>query len=64
MPESRISGYSTLRVVGNYGFNWLFSLVAGHKITDLGSGLNLYAVPRWQTVIIKNFRIRCILMTA
>ena len=35
--------YSTLRVVGNYGFNWLFSLVAGHKITDLGSGLNLYA---------------------
>ena len=45
MPESRIKGYSTLRVVGNYGFNWLFSLVAGHKITDLGSGLNLYAVP-------------------
>ena len=44
MPESRIKGYSTLRVVGNYGFNWLFSLVAGHKITDLGSGLNLYAV--------------------
>ena len=35
MPESRIKGYSTLRVVGNYGFNWLFSLVAGHKITDL-----------------------------
>ena len=29
MPESRIKGYSTLRVVGNYGFNWLFSLVAG-----------------------------------
>ena len=45
MPGSRIKGYSTLRVVGNYGFNWLFSLVAGHKITDLGSGLNLYAVP-------------------
>ena len=45
MPESRIKGYSTLRVVGNYGFNWLFSLVAGHKIPDLGSGLNLDAVP-------------------
>lgn len=44
MKGSRIQGYSTLRVVGNYGFNWLFSLVAGQKITDLGSGLNLYAV--------------------
>ncbi|MGN0984177.1 MAG: glycosyltransferase family 2 protein [Gemmiger sp.] len=44
MKGSRIQGYSTLRVVGNYGFNWLFSLVAGQRITDLGSGLNLYAV--------------------
>ena len=45
MKGSRIKGYSALRVVGNYGFNALFSLVAGKRITDLGSGLNLYACP-------------------
>ena len=44
MKGSRIQGYSPLRIAGNYGFNWLFSLVARHKITDLGSGLNLYKV--------------------
>lgn len=36
MKGSRIKGYSALRVVGNYGFNALFSLVAGKHITDLG----------------------------
>ena len=44
MKGSRIHGYSGLRIAGNYGFNVLFSLVARHKITDLGSGLNLYKV--------------------
>src|SRR5699024_12744971 len=44
MRGSRIKGYSALRIFGNYGFNWLFSLVTLHKITDLGSGLNLYRV--------------------
>ena len=42
MRGSKTGGYSALRTVGNYGFNWLFSLVARRKITDLGSGLNLY----------------------
>ena len=41
MKGSRIKGYSALRVVGNYGFNALFSLVAGKRITDLGSGMIL-----------------------
>ncbi|MEE0801536.1 MAG: glycosyltransferase family 2 protein [Gemmiger sp.] len=45
MKQSRIRGYSALRIVGNHGFNLLFSAVAGRRITDLGSGLNLYAVP-------------------
>ena len=40
MRGSKTGGYSALRTVGNYGFNWLFSLVARRKITDLGSGLN------------------------
>lgn len=44
MRGSRIKGYSPLRIAGNYGFNLLFSIVAGRRITDLGSGLNLYAV--------------------
>jgi len=55
MKGSNIKGYSTLRVVGNYGFNWLFSLVAGQKITDLGSGLNLYAVEPLKTEYYKKF---------
>ena len=44
MKGSKTGGDSALRTWGNYGFNWLFSLVARKKITDLGSGLNLYAV--------------------
>ena len=55
MKGSRIKGYSALRVVGNYGFNWLFSLVAGRAITDLGSGLNLYAVEPLKTEYYKKF---------
>ena len=55
MKGSRIKGYSTLRVVGNHGFNWLFSAVAGRKITDLGSGLNLYAVEPLKNEYYKKF---------
>ncbi len=39
--RSTLAGYSTIRKVGNYIFNALFSLVSGRKITDLGSGLNV-----------------------
>ena len=55
MKGSRIQGYSLLRVAGNYGFTWLFSLVARHAITDLGSGLNLYAVAPLKTGYYKKF---------
>lgn len=55
MKGSRIQGYSALRIVGNYGFNWLFTLVAGQKITDLGSGLNLYAVAPLRSGYYKKF---------
>ena len=44
MKGSRSDGYSLLRKTGNYGFNLMFSLVTRKKITDLGSGLNLYKV--------------------
>ena len=55
MKGSKIGGYSALRVVGNHGFNWLFSAVARKKITDLGSGLNLYAVEPLKTEYYKKF---------
>ena len=55
MKGSKIGGYSALRVVGNHGFNWLFSVVARKKITDLGSGLNLYAVEPLKTEYYKKF---------
>lgn len=55
MRGSKIKGYSTLRVVGNYGFNLIFSLVARKKITDLGSGLNLYKVSSLKSGYYKKF---------
>ena len=44
MRGSKLEGYSKVRILGNYGFNLLFSLVVKKRIYDLGSGLNLYKV--------------------
>lgn len=44
MKGSKLIGYSKLRIVGNYGFNLMFSAVVGKSIKDLGSGLNMYKV--------------------
>ncbi|WP_331068459.1 glycosyltransferase family 2 protein [Steroidobacter sp.] len=44
MKGSRLSGYSPLRTFGNRVFNAIYSLAAGKRIYDLGSGLNVYAV--------------------
>lgn len=41
-PGSALVGYSIVRKLGNRVFNALFSLVAGRRLYDLGSGLNLY----------------------
>jgi glycosyltransferase involved in cell wall biosynthesis len=41
-PDACILGYSRVRVIGNHVFNLLFSLGAGQRLYDLGSGLNLY----------------------
>lgn len=43
-PQARIQGYSSVRVIGNRVFNGLFSAVAGRRLFDLGSGLNIYQV--------------------
>lgn len=55
MRGSRIEGYSLLRRAGNWGFNTLFSIVAGRTITDLGSGLNLYATAPLKNGYYKKF---------
>ena len=44
MKDSKPIGYSKIRIWGNYGFNLIFSAVVHKKITDLGSGLNIYKV--------------------
>ena len=43
-PGSRLHGYSPVRTAGNHVFNALFSAVARRRLTDLGSGLNLFRV--------------------
>ncbi|MDR3387947.1 MAG: glycosyltransferase family 2 protein [Rudaea sp.] len=40
-PGARLQGYSRLRTGANRAFNLVFSLVAGRRLYDLGSGLNL-----------------------
>ena len=44
MKNSKLIGYSSIRIWGNYVFNWLFSLVTKEKVYDLGSGLNIYNI--------------------
>ncbi len=42
MRGSRIQGYSLFRRVGNHVFNTIFSVALRRRVTDLGSGLNLF----------------------
>jgi dolichol-phosphate mannosyltransferase len=44
MPGSRLTGYSPFRRIGNHAFNLIYSIAAGRRLYDLGSGLNLYSV--------------------
>ena len=43
-PNSRLVNYSKFRILGNNIFNIFMSLALGKKISDLGSGLNMYSV--------------------
>ncbi len=40
---ARVDGYSRFRIFGNYVFNVVFSMATGRWLTDLGSGLNIFA---------------------
>jgi glycosyltransferase involved in cell wall biosynthesis len=44
MKGSSLKGYSPFRIFANYISNGLFSIATQRVITDLGSGLNLYAM--------------------
>lgn len=42
--DSRLHGYDAKRVWGNKVLNGVYSAVAGRRLQDLGSGLNLFAL--------------------
>ena len=44
MKGSQLQGYSKFRTFGNKVYNFLFSIGCGYKVSDLGSGLNMYKV--------------------
>ncbi len=54
-PKAKLQGYSALRTFGNKVYNFLFSVVAGKWITDLGSGLNMYKVASIELETVKQF---------
>lgn len=43
--KSRLHGYGWKRVAGNRILNIIYSVVAGRRLEDLGSGLNLFHLP-------------------
>jgi glycosyltransferase involved in cell wall biosynthesis len=55
MPGSRLHGYSFVRTLGNRVYNALFSIVAGRRIYDLGSGLNLYRLAAFRDFYYKGY---------
>ena len=44
MKDSKLDGYSKFRTFGNKVYNIIFSVSLNKKISDLGSGLNMYNV--------------------
>jgi len=54
MRGSNLKNYNKLRIVGNIFFNIIFSLISFNKISDLGSGLNLFDVKSFNYKFLKN----------
>lgn len=48
MKNSRLEGYSTIRIFGNIFLNLLFTILTLKKTLDLGSGLNLFSLDSFQ----------------
>lgn len=47
---SRLKGYAPHRILANFAFNLIFSLISFRWLTDLGSGLNWYSASFLKTV--------------
>lgn len=54
MKDSELIGYSKFRIIGNYVFNILHSIVLGERIYDMGSGLNYFSSQAIESLPIKN----------
>ena len=55
MKGSVLENYSKFRIFGNKVFNLIYSISAGKRITDLGSGLNMYRV----SIFNSNYFLKC-----
>lgn len=44
MKGAKLYGYSKFRTFGNIVYNLIFSVCLGHRLYDLGAGINLYSV--------------------
>ena len=55
MAGARLDGYSTFRTFGNHVINLVFSLIAGRRLYDLGSGLNLFRRAAFDTGFHRRF---------
>lgn len=53
--ESKLVGYSKVRIVGNLFLNLLYSLLLRRRIFDLGSGLNLFQLQKIEIQKIEYF---------
>ena len=51
----RLSGYSLLRTFGNLSLNFFYSAATGKRISDLGSGLNIFNVESLDERIYQQF---------
>lgn len=68
MKGSKLQGYSLFRTVGNHVYNMFFSVGAGRRVFDLGSGLNMYKVEslksRYYTKFKDNLMFNCYMLLA
>jgi len=52
---SKLINYSGFRIFGNHVFNFFISFMVGRRLTDLGSGLNLYKTQYLKNKFFMNF---------
>lgn len=53
--DSVLVNYSAFRIMGNHIFNIFMTMITGRRVTDLGSGLNMYRVNYLKTRFFQGF---------